>query len=80
MKVEGGFGSLLKSQVKTMRCPICHKQVDATSANRYRPFCSERCRMVDLGTWAGEEYRIAGGKVDDLEHPDDLPDKKRPLH
>lgn len=35
--------------------------------------------MTDLGTWASEEYRVAGGKVEDLEHPDDLP-KKRTLH
>ena len=28
--------------------------------NRFRPFCSERCRMVDLGSWAGESYRIPG--------------------
>lgn len=30
--------------------------------NLYRPFCSERCRLVDLGKWASEEYRIAGEK------------------
>jgi len=61
-----------------MRCPICHKQASPTPDNPARPFCSERCRMIDLGTWAGEEYRVAGGKVDDdTEHPDDL--KKRSI-
>jgi endogenous inhibitor of DNA gyrase (YacG/DUF329 family) len=56
-----------------MRCPICHKPADISPNNRARPFCSERCRMVDLGTWAGEEYRVGGGKSDDdKEHPDDL--------
>ncbi|MGD0290414.1 MAG: DNA gyrase inhibitor YacG [Candidatus Binataceae bacterium] len=63
-----------------MRCPICKKPVAATAANRYRPFCSERCRMVDLGTWAGEDYRVPGGAVEDREHPDDLKDKKKILH
>jgi endogenous inhibitor of DNA gyrase (YacG/DUF329 family) len=42
-----------------------------TPANRFRPFCSERCRMVDLGTWAGESYRVPGAEVEDREHPDD---------
>jgi endogenous inhibitor of DNA gyrase (YacG/DUF329 family) len=28
------------------------------AANRYRPFCSERCRVIDLGAWASESYRI----------------------
>jgi len=41
------------------------------SANRFRPFCSERCQMVDLGTWAGEGYRVPGAAVEDREHPDD---------
>ena len=63
-----------------MRCPTCKKAVEATAANRFRPFCSERCRMVDLGTWAGEAYRVPGATVEDREHPDDLKDKKKILH
>lgn len=59
-----------------MRCPICKRPVDSTPANKFRPFCSERCRMVDLGTWAGENYRVPGVKVEDREHPDDSPRKK----
>ncbi len=62
-----------------MRCPICKRETDAGPANRYRPFCSERCQMIDLGTWAGEEYRVSGAKSDDREHPDDRANgKKRP--
>jgi endogenous inhibitor of DNA gyrase (YacG/DUF329 family) len=45
-------------------------------ANPFRPFCSERCRMTDLGQWAGESYRVPGGKVEDREHPDDRRKKK----
>lgn len=56
---------------KGMRCPICKKPTDISKNNRFRPFCSERCRLVDLGTWASGDYRVAGGKVDDKEHPDD---------
>jgi endogenous inhibitor of DNA gyrase (YacG/DUF329 family) len=38
------------------RCPICRKEVAPTSAEF--PFCSERCRIIDLGNWASEKYRI----------------------
>ncbi|MFI5352023.1 MAG: DNA gyrase inhibitor YacG [Candidatus Binatales bacterium] len=59
-----------------MRCPICRKPADFSRANLFRPFCSERCRDIDLGQWAGESYRVPGGKVEDHEHPEDLKKKK----
>jgi len=40
-----------------MRCPICNK-VMAYGENPYRPFCSERCKLVDLDNWLSERYRI----------------------
>jgi endogenous inhibitor of DNA gyrase (YacG/DUF329 family) len=46
---------------KKTRCPICKKEA-AWDNNPFRPFCSERCRIMDLGTWASEGYRIAGEK------------------
>jgi len=42
-------------------CPACKKET-AWKDNPFRPFCSERCRLIDLGKWASEEYRIAGEK------------------
>ena len=39
-------------------CPQCGKEVVWNSESRFRPFCSERCKMIDLGQWANEEYRI----------------------
>jgi hypothetical protein len=42
-------------------CPICKKKT-AWKDNPFRPFCSERCRLIDLGKWASEDYRIAGEK------------------
>jgi uncharacterized protein len=54
-----------------MRCPTCGKPSDSSTRNRFRPFCSERCQLIDLGTWANEQYRVPGGKVEDREHPDD---------
>jgi endogenous inhibitor of DNA gyrase (YacG/DUF329 family) len=43
-------------------CPICKKET-AWKDNPFRPFCSERCRIADLGKWASDEYRIAGEKT-----------------
>lgn len=41
-----------------MRCPICRKEVQLDDPEQ--PFCSKRCRTVDLGNWAMERYRIPG--------------------
>ena len=40
-----------------MKCPICRKEVQKDSA--YVPFCSERCKLIDLGKWASEKYVIS---------------------
>lgn len=41
------------------KCPVCKKEV-LWQGNPFRPFCSERCRQIDLGLWVSEEYRIPG--------------------
>lgn len=41
----------------TVRCPICKKEVPFDNPNM--PFCSERCRLIDLGNWASEKYVIS---------------------
>jgi len=43
-----------------VNCPLCGKPAEWSPANPYRPFCSERCKRLDLGAWASGEYRIAG--------------------
>lgn len=43
-----------------VNCPTCSKSVEWTSASQYRPFCSDRCRLIDLGQWANEEHAIPG--------------------
>ncbi len=40
-----------------MKCPICKKPVALTDP--YMPFCSERCKLIDLGAWASEKYVIS---------------------
>jgi uncharacterized protein len=42
-----------------MKCPTCGKPIQWKS-NQYRPFCSERCQLVDLGRWVEGEYRMPG--------------------
>ncbi|MGI9068922.1 MAG: DNA gyrase inhibitor YacG [Pyrinomonadaceae bacterium] len=44
------------------KCPTCNKQVEWQD-NPFRPFCSERCKLVDLSRWVSEEYRVPGGPV-----------------
>ncbi|MFO7542973.1 MAG: DNA gyrase inhibitor YacG [Thiobacillus sp.] len=39
-------------------CPICAAEVIWTAENRWKPFCSERCKLIDLGQWATESYRV----------------------
>ncbi len=51
--------------VPTPPCPNCKVPTPYTSANRWRPFCSERCRSIDLGAWATESYRVAAEAPDD---------------
>lgn len=41
-----------------VNCPQCGELVEWTSSNPFRPFCSERCKMLDLGQWASDGYRV----------------------
>jgi len=56
-----------------VRCPSCRAPV-AWDGNPHRPFCSERCRMVDLGNWASDRYRVPGPPVGDDDTSDGTPD------
>ncbi len=44
---------------RTVSCPRCGAPVRWGAESPFRPFCSERCKMIDLGAWASEEYRVA---------------------
>lgn len=39
-------------------CPTCAKKIEYSIENKYRPFCSDRCKLIDLGEWASESYKI----------------------
>src|SRR5229473_8234787 len=44
------------------KCPTCGKPVEWRD-NSYRPFCSERCKLIDFSRWANEEYRVPGQRI-----------------
>jgi endogenous inhibitor of DNA gyrase (YacG/DUF329 family) len=56
---------------RSIACPTCKQLTEYSTDNPFRPFCSKRCKMIDLGLWASEQYAIpADAKSDDL--ADDL--------
>ena len=48
----------MPAKEKKVRCPQCGGESLWSSENKYRPFCSERCKLIDLGAWASESYRV----------------------
>jgi endogenous inhibitor of DNA gyrase (YacG/DUF329 family) len=48
----------MAEKYKIVLCPTCAKPVEWRPENAFRPFCSERCKLIDLGEWATEKYRV----------------------
>jgi len=61
-----------KSGPTCVACPTCAKTVEWTDEHRWRPFCSERCKLVDLGNWLDESHRITGEEHASLPDEQDL--------
>jgi endogenous inhibitor of DNA gyrase (YacG/DUF329 family) len=59
---------------RMVRCPTCRAEVP-WEGNPHRPFCSERCRLIDLGAWAEGRYRIPGKKIEAEDKADDGDDE-----
>jgi len=59
--------------MRKQRCPHCKKKV-VKKDNPFWPFCSERCKMIDLGKWATEQYRVPG---EPIKKESDGEDKKK---
>lgn len=63
----------------TFPCPTCRCPVEWSDAARWRPFCSERCRLIDLGAWMTEKHAIPGEEISpetvqpSQDEPDDPP-------
>jgi hypothetical protein len=60
------------AQPRFVSCPRCGAQVAWRPENPYRPFCSKRCKLIDLGDWASEKYRVP------IEEDKDNPEAKEP--
>ena len=58
-------------KIRFASCPHCNAQVAWVAENPYRPFCSERCKLIDLGDWATEKYRVP------VEEDKDSPEAKQ---
>ena len=48
----------MNPEPRAITCPTCGKRAFWTPENVWRPFCSERCKLIDLGAWATEKYRV----------------------
>jgi endogenous inhibitor of DNA gyrase (YacG/DUF329 family) len=53
-------------------CPNCKKETIYSTENKFRPFCSERCKLIDLGEWASETHKIKGPRASDELFSEDL--------
>ncbi|MGH8492377.1 MAG: DNA gyrase inhibitor YacG [Moraxellaceae bacterium] len=49
-----------ETNVASVACPHCSKPVKWLASEKFRPFCSERCKLIDFGAWADESHRIPG--------------------
>jgi len=59
---------------KQVNCPRC-RQLSPWTGNPYRPFCSERCRLIDLGAWANEDYALPAHPALPSEQDDTLDER-----
>lgn len=53
----------MEKEIK-VNCPQCGKSVQWDKTNKARPFCSDRCKLLDLGDWANESHTIAGNDLE----------------
>lgn len=67
------------ADVIMVACPTCKKKIPYSTSNPFRPFCSERCKLIDLGAWADEERTVPGKEVNEDEDADLLADPNLPV-
>jgi uncharacterized protein len=54
----------------TVKCPTCGRSIEWSEQSPFRPFCSERCRIIDLGAWLTEKHVIASDESEPTPDPD----------
>jgi endogenous inhibitor of DNA gyrase (YacG/DUF329 family) len=62
---------------RIVTCPTCGKPVEWTPESKWRPFCSQRCKLIDFGAWANESYRIPAVESDEEDMPPGGDETKR---
>lgn len=50
-----------------VKCPTCDSEVVWNSSSTFKPFCSERCKLIDLGEWAAENHRIPDKNLQEIQ-------------
>jgi endogenous inhibitor of DNA gyrase (YacG/DUF329 family) len=65
--------------VAIVSCPTCGKKVEWSDTSHYRPFCSTRCKQIDLGAWAEEKYVIPAVNPQDTTDDDSISPDQRGL-
>jgi endogenous inhibitor of DNA gyrase (YacG/DUF329 family) len=63
----------MSSKTESITCPHCGAKNTWTPENKFRSFCSHRCKLIDLGDWASENHKIAG---DDISSSDIKPSEE----
>jgi endogenous inhibitor of DNA gyrase (YacG/DUF329 family) len=63
--------------VAPIRCPICEREFDPDSPEAAKPFCSARCRTIDLGRWLGESYTLPAERRAEPDSDDEDGDSSR---
>ena len=63
---------------RIVKCPQCKKDSVYSLQNPSRPFCSERCKLLDLGEWASENYRIAKGT--NISEEEEIPEDEEKIN
>ena len=53
------------AEARSVACPRCGTKTPFSPQNPWRPFCSERCKLIDLGRWANESHRVPGQSAPD---------------
>jgi endogenous inhibitor of DNA gyrase (YacG/DUF329 family) len=52
------------THIRQVNCPSCQRIVRWTEEEKFRPFCSKKCQLLDFGAWASENYSIPTGTVE----------------
>jgi hypothetical protein len=63
----------------TVSCPTCQRPVEWSEASPFRPFCSERCKLIDLGAWIAEKHVIPAEELPSYEDDDGTGERPLPI-